>query len=121
MEIGSHSATHADLPAASPDALAAEVAGSRAVLREITGQPVRGFAYPYGSVDERARNAVRDSGYDYACAVQPAGQPGPFALPRVYAGQADSPARLTAKRLLYRPYFSRDYYRNHPPAKGNHL
>lgn len=117
MEIGSHSATHTALAGAAPGVLAAQVAGSRARLRDLTGQPVRGFCYPYGAVDERARDAIRGAGYDYACAVGPAGPPGPYALPRVYAGQADGPARLAAKRLLYRAYFARDYYRN--LLKGN--
>lgn len=125
MEIGSHGATHTALAGAAPEALAAEVADSRARLREITGQPVGGFAYPYGALDQRARDAIRDAGYGYACAVRPSGPPGPYALPRIYAGQADGPARLTAKRLLYRPYFARDYarhrfHRNRPDAKGNH-
>jgi hypothetical protein len=75
-------------------------------------------------MDQRARDAVRDAGYDYACAVGPSGPPGPYALPRVYAGQADGPARMAAKRLLYRAYFARGYSRerfrrNHLPAKGN--
>lgn len=120
MEIGSHGATHAALAGASPETLAAEVADSRAVLRELTGQPVRGFAYPYGAMDQRAMDAVAGAGYGYACAVRPAGRrPGPYALPRIYAGQADGPARLTAKRLLYRAYFARDYHRNLLSAKGS--
>jgi peptidoglycan/xylan/chitin deacetylase (PgdA/CDA1 family) len=117
MEIGSHSATHTALAGAAPEVLAAQVADSRARLRDLTGQPVRGFCYPYGSVDQRARDAVGGAGYDYACAVQPSGQPGPYALPRVYVGQADGPARLAAKRLLYRAYFARDYYRAPSPSK----
>lgn len=125
MEIGSHGATHAALAGAGPRLLAAEVAGSRARLRQITGQPVRGFAYPYGALDQRARDAIRDAGYGYACAVRPSGPPGPYALPRIYAGQADGPARLTAKRLLYRAYFARGYVRDRsrrilPAVKGNH-
>jgi peptidoglycan/xylan/chitin deacetylase (PgdA/CDA1 family) len=120
MEIGSHTATHAALADAGPEVLDAEVAGSRDTLASLTGQPVRGFAYPYGSVGRQARDAVRHAGYDYACAVGPAGPPGRYALPRIYAGQADGPARLAAKRLLYRAYFSRDYYRDNLAAKGTH-
>ena len=115
MEIGSHSATHPRLAGAHPGVLEEEIAGSRAALEDLTGQPVNGFAYPYGSLDDAAVAAVRDAGYGYACAVAPAGPPGRFALPRVYAGQADGPARLVVKRLVYRAYFSRGYHRN---AKG---
>ena len=41
--------------------------------------------------------AVRDAGYDYACAVRtPAADLGLTALPRIYVGQRDGAARLTA-------------------------
>lgn len=118
MEIGSHSATHPRLAGADKNVLDAEVAGSRAALQDLAGQPVAGFAYPYGSADAAARDAVGDAGYGYACAVAPSGAPGRFALPRVYAGQADTPARLAVKRRLYRAYFSRHYYRTSLAAKG---
>jgi peptidoglycan/xylan/chitin deacetylase (PgdA/CDA1 family) len=107
MEIGSHGATHtrlADLPARQ---LEAETSGSRARLGELVGAPLRGFAYPYGSMDAPARQAVRDAGYDYACAVRtPTAELGLMALPRIYVGQDDGAARLTAKRLLYRGYLA---------------
>lgn len=118
MEIGSHSATHPRLAGADKNVLDAEVAGSRAALADLTGQPVNGFAYPYGSVDRAVRDAIVQAGYGYACAVTPSGAPGRFALPRVYAGQADGPARMAVKRLLYHASFSRDYYRNNLAAKG---
>lgn len=120
MEIGSHGATHTALAGADPATLAAEVAGSRDALRDLTGQPVAGFAYPYGATDQRVIDAVAEAGYGYACAVRPYGsRPAPYALPRIYAGQADGPARLAAKRLLYRAHFARGYHRNHLPAKGH--
>lgn len=107
LEIGSHGATHVRLAGLEAGSLDAEVAGSRASLGGLLGAPVQGFAYPYGSMDEAARQAVRDAGYDYACAVQaPGGALEPMALPRIYVGQRDGAARLTAKRLLYRGYFA---------------
>lgn len=115
MEIGSHTSTHARLAGASPAALS-QIADSRAALQDLTGQRVGGFAYPYGSVDHSARAAVREAGYDYACAVSPHGAPGRFALPRVGVGQADGPTLMTAKRVLYRPRFSVGYYRSHEVA-----
>ena len=48
--------------------LAAEVGGERASSAS-SPDAVRGFAYPYGDMDAAARRAVRDAGYDYACAV----------------------------------------------------
>jgi peptidoglycan/xylan/chitin deacetylase (PgdA/CDA1 family) len=105
IEVGSHAATHARLAGLAPGQLAAEVAGSRLRLSALLGHDVQGFAYPYGCMDAAARLAVADAGYAYACAVQaPRAALGLLALPRVYVGQQDGAARLTAKRLLYRRY-----------------
>jgi peptidoglycan/xylan/chitin deacetylase (PgdA/CDA1 family) len=107
MEIGSHGATHVRLAGLDAGQLEAEVSGSRASLGKLTGIPVRGFAYPYGSMDPPARRAVHDAGYDYACAVQtPMADLGLMALPRIYVGQRDGAARMTAKRVLYRGYIA---------------
>lgn len=107
MEIGSHSMTHVRLAGREAGQLETEVRGSRASLGELMGTPVRGFAYPYGSMDAAARRAVHDAGYDYACAVQaPLADLGLMALPRVYAGQQDGGARMTLKRFLYRGYIA---------------
>ena len=83
MEIGSHSATHSRLAGLDAGQLEAEVRDSRASIAELVGAPIRGFAYPYGSMDAAARHAVRDAGYDYACAVQtPMSDLGIMTLPR---------------------------------------
>jgi peptidoglycan/xylan/chitin deacetylase (PgdA/CDA1 family) len=103
MEIGSHSATHVRLAGVAPGRLEAEVAGSRETLRRLSDAEIRGFAYPYGDMDATTRRAVRDAGYDYACAVStPRDALGLMALPRMYVGQQDGPGRMTAKRLLFR-------------------
>jgi peptidoglycan/xylan/chitin deacetylase (PgdA/CDA1 family) len=107
MEVGSHGATHARLAGVSADQLEAEVSGSRASIGELMGAPTRGFAYPYGSMDAAARRAVRDAGYEYACAVEtPMAELGMMALPRIYVGQRDGPRRMAAKRLLFRGYIA---------------
>jgi len=107
MEIGSHGATHIRLAGVAPDLLSAEVDGSRSLLTGLLGGPVRGFAYPYGSMDAAARQAVADAGYDYACAVAaPMTALGMAALPRIYVGERDSAGRMAAKRLLYRGYIA---------------
>jgi len=112
MEVGSHGATHRRLAGIGADQLEAEVTGSRARLGELLGTPVRGFAYPYGSMDAAARQAVRDAGYDWACAVQASvAELGFMALPRVYVGQRDDARRMTAKRLLFRGQIA---VRRHP-------
>jgi peptidoglycan/xylan/chitin deacetylase (PgdA/CDA1 family) len=102
VEIGSHGLTHVDLTRADDVMLKAETAGSRAVLEELTGAPVTGFCYPYGTVDRRVMAAVRDAGYDYACAIDPVGLSGPHALPRVHIGQNDTAVRLFLKYRLHR-------------------
>jgi len=108
IEIGSHGATHVRLAGASAEQLAAEVSASRRALTSLTGTEVRGFAYPFGSMDAEARRAVRDAGYDYACAVQArATDIGLVALPRVYVGQQDGAARMAVKVRLYRSYIAR--------------
>ncbi len=103
IEIGSHAATHMRLGGVSPEQLTAEVSESRASLAALLGTGIHGFAYPYGSMDAAARRAVRDAGYEYACAVEAStAEIGLMALPRMYVGQQDDAVRMTAKRLLYR-------------------
>ncbi|MFJ2603679.1 polysaccharide deacetylase family protein [Streptomyces sp. NPDC087425] len=102
VEIGSHGLTHVDLTRADDATLTAEVAESRALLRELTDTPVEGFCYPYGTLDQRAADAVRDAGYRYACAIDPGELNGLFALPRVHIGQHDHAVRLHLKHRLHR-------------------
>jgi peptidoglycan/xylan/chitin deacetylase (PgdA/CDA1 family) len=105
VEIGSHSATHPHLAGLGAGRQGAEVTASREQLEDLLSAPVRGFAYPYGSMDEAARYAVGAAGYEYACAVEtPLAQLGPLALPRIYVGQRDSAARMTVKRRLHKGY-----------------
>jgi peptidoglycan/xylan/chitin deacetylase (PgdA/CDA1 family) len=107
MEIGSHTITHLRMAGADADQLKAEVSESRTSLGELTGAPIRGFAYPYGSMDKAAQDAVRDAGYDYACAVMtPMTQLGFMTLPRMFIAECDGAARMAAKRLLFRPFFA---------------
>jgi len=105
IEIGSHSATHPHLEGLGAARQGAEVTASREQLEDLLSAPVRGFAYPYGSMDEAARYAVGAAGYEYACAVEtPLAQLGPLAMPRMYIGQRDSAARMTIKRRLHKGY-----------------
>ncbi|MFV0135920.1 polysaccharide deacetylase family protein [Streptomyces sp. HMX87] len=102
VEIGSHGLTHVDLTEADDATLRAEVAGSRARLTELTGAPVTGFCYPYGTVDRRVADAVRQAGYGYGCAIDPGALTGPYALPRIHVGESDTAVRLLLKRALHR-------------------
>ncbi|HZZ46822.1 MAG TPA: polysaccharide deacetylase family protein [Pseudonocardia sp.] len=101
MEIGSHGLRHLHLPELRPDQLADEVGRSRELLREVSGQEVAGFAYPYGDAGEREFEAVREAGYTHASHV---GHPTPvtaFSIPRTFVGERDRGARLTAKRVRH--------------------
>ena len=100
IEIGSHGLRHIRLPAAR-HALAEEVGGSRRILQEITGEPVGGFCYPYGDLDAEAVARVRDTGYDYGCAIWASAYTSRHALPRTYVGEADTAPRLWAKRARH--------------------
>lgn len=103
IEIGSHAATHMRLAGASPAQLTAEISESRTSLGALLGTEIRGFAFPYGSMDAASRQAVRDAGYEYACAVEAStAEIGLMALPRLYVGEQDDTRRMTVKRLLYR-------------------
>lgn len=107
MEIGSHTVTHLRMAGADVDQLKAEVSESRTSLCELIGAPIRGFAYPYGSMDAVAQHAVRDAGYDYACAVMtPMTELGFMTLPRFFIAECDGDMRMAAKRLLFRPFYA---------------
>ncbi|WUL62494.1 polysaccharide deacetylase family protein [Streptomyces sp. NBC_00344] len=101
MEIGSHGQYHQDLTATSDDVLREETRGSRALLREMTGIAPQGFCYPYGTVDRRTVDAVRNAGYTYGCAIDPGPLGSTHALPRAHVSQADRALRLGTKRLLH--------------------
>ncbi|HWZ71135.1 MAG TPA: polysaccharide deacetylase family protein [Casimicrobiaceae bacterium] len=67
----SHSSSHPSLPSLDDDRLASELVESRAALRQMLGQPVDYFAYPYGHLDERVVAATRSAGYRAAFSTQP--------------------------------------------------
>ncbi|MFG2571278.1 polysaccharide deacetylase family protein [Streptomyces sp. NPDC048481] len=102
VEIGSHGLTHVDLTAADDLTLKAETVESRAVLAELLGAAPDGFCYPYGTIDRRAVDAVREAGYAYACAIDPGPLNGPHAFPRLHVGQNDDALRLYLKYRLHR-------------------
>jgi peptidoglycan/xylan/chitin deacetylase (PgdA/CDA1 family) len=97
VEIGSHGLRHVALPTVTDDDLASEVSESRRILQVVSGQDVRGFCYPFGEHDARVLDRTQATGYDYACATGCPLFTGHFALPRIYVGNGDSPARLWAK------------------------
>ena len=65
-EIGSHSATHADLTTLSDEKLRAEIAKSKRKIELEIGQKVISFCFPAGKYDTRAIKILRDEKYEFA-------------------------------------------------------
>ena len=63
MEIGAHSQTHPRLTQCSDAQLRDEIRGSKTSLEDQLGAAVTQFCYPYGDVDDRVVQAVRDAGF----------------------------------------------------------
>jgi peptidoglycan/xylan/chitin deacetylase (PgdA/CDA1 family) len=70
IEVGSHTVSHAPLDVADSEKLAREVRSSKEDIEQRLGKPVRFFAYPYGRLNEAARNAVAEAGYKAACSTR---------------------------------------------------
>jgi hypothetical protein len=66
VRFGSHSLTHTDLTKLEVRELDREVKESKFILEEKIGQPVEGFAYPFGYFNGRVITAVKDAGYKWA-------------------------------------------------------
>ena len=97
ISLGAHTRTHPELPAQSDEAVRAEVGGSRQDLAERLGEEVATFAYPFGLFDERAVEAVGESGFAGACTVEPRlARPleDPLRVPRVEVRAGDSLPRF---------------------------
>ncbi len=96
-EIGSHGLRHVPHAGRGFDDVRRTATTSRQVLGDLTGAPVVGFCYPYGSLDDEAEAAVAAAGYDYAVCTDDHARQRSHSLPRFHVGQADGPARLLAK------------------------
>ncbi|MER3501892.1 MAG: hypothetical protein C4295_10575 [Candidatus Fervidibacterota bacterium] len=69
VEVGAHTVSHPDLPCL-PEAMQwQEIYESKRQLEALLQRPVRFFAYPYGSGDERTRKLVQQAGFEAACAL----------------------------------------------------
>jgi len=69
FEIGSHSLSHARLTELPDDMVWEQVSRSRILLEILLDAPVTSFSYPYGLLNSAVKNAVRESGYTFACSV----------------------------------------------------
>lgn len=66
VRFGSHSMTHAFLPALAPEALRSEVSDSKTRLEDLLGQEISAFAYPFGGANRHVRAEVIRAGYKVA-------------------------------------------------------
>ena len=66
QEVASHTVNHSSIVGLSQNMGAAEVLKNKQKLEEVTGRPVRGFAYPYGSYNELAEEILSACGIEYA-------------------------------------------------------
>lgn len=87
VSIGGHSRSHADLRRCDDASLERELRGCREDLEDLLGAPVTGFAYPFGHVDGRVRDAVASAGYTTAITTRRGwARPGcdPLCVPRSF-------------------------------------
>jgi peptidoglycan/xylan/chitin deacetylase (PgdA/CDA1 family) len=99
VQIGAHTINHPDLPSQDRATQRVEIDSSKHVLEEWIGAEVSGFAYPYGLYNDESVDAVRASGFDFACAGDHQlvrRRADPLLLPRIDVpiGSGDAVARL---------------------------
>lgn len=70
MTIGSHALTHTPLDQLSLEAAKSEIVQSKKIIEEGLGSAVRHFCYPKGRWTEAIAAAVREAGYETACATK---------------------------------------------------
>ncbi len=99
LEIGAHTVTHGFLTQYGPEALRAELEGSRQTLQHNLGIPARAFAYPQGDYDGRVARAVRAAGCTTAVTVDQGRaslNSNLFTLPRLLVSGNTSPSVMRA-------------------------
>ncbi|MEP7245089.1 MAG: polysaccharide deacetylase family protein [Gammaproteobacteria bacterium] len=105
IDIGAHTMNHPILASIDADTARTEILQSKRRLEEITGAPVRTFAYPNGK-PERDYNRThvtlaREAGFDLAVSTSwgaATAQSDPFQIPRI--APWDSTARRYAARMV---------------------
>lgn len=101
LEIAVHTRTHPSLPSlterGSGTELREEVAGSRAELEDLVGEPIDVFAYPFGHHDAAVRDEVQAAGFIAAYTFlngRVTGGEDRLRLPRFTMGRHHERARL---------------------------
>jgi peptidoglycan/xylan/chitin deacetylase (PgdA/CDA1 family) len=106
VEIGAHTVTHPDMSLLDRDACREEMAASRAELADLTGQPVRTFAYPFCRYGPEAIDAAREVGFLAAVTGEGRGGWQPYEVSRAMITGKDGTASFLLKAAdLYQPLF----------------
>jgi peptidoglycan/xylan/chitin deacetylase (PgdA/CDA1 family) len=106
VELGAHTVTHPNLAEMGYDDCLREMVESRDRVAEISGQPVRTFAYPFCAFGDDAVRAARDAGFEAALTCQWQGSWEPYTMKRVMIGGKDGPSSFLLKLYeLYGPLF----------------
>jgi peptidoglycan/xylan/chitin deacetylase (PgdA/CDA1 family) len=71
VSIGSHTVSHTDLSAVSPQRASEELDRSRSELEAILGREVALFAFPYGRFNQELTNLSRRAGYQRVFTIRP--------------------------------------------------
>jgi peptidoglycan/xylan/chitin deacetylase (PgdA/CDA1 family) len=104
-DVGSHTQTHVRVRGLDRATALAELRTSREQLQAVLGAPVTSLAFPYGSHDARALDAVREAGYTGAVTLKRwwnGRGTNPLRLGRIGVGGPLSAAQLRAKLLKAR-------------------
>ena len=100
VTIGSHTMTHAVLPALGDEQLSREILGSRVKLEQILNQEVKLLSFPYGAFDERVIERCRQDGYERVFTALPVlafADSEEFVTGRVGAAATDWPIEFRLK------------------------
>jgi len=119
IEIAAHSRLHLQLDQLPRKLLYDELYVSKAQLEDRLGFSVTGLAYPFGYSNVKVRQAVRDLGHDYACAVGNVligKEPDLLTLPRLTVRKS---MRISAfRRLVHDSDVQRIYFKDRLLTKG---
>ncbi|MCT9076751.1 polysaccharide deacetylase family protein [Streptomyces fulvoviolaceus] len=119
VEIGGHSHTHPQLDQLDDAALRHELIHCKEIVSDELGTAPVSFAYPYGYSSRRVRQAVRETGYAQALAVNNGlarRRQGPYALTRLTVRRGTTAEEF--ERLVEGRAVARDFARDRALTKG---
>lgn len=71
VDVGSHTATHADLVTLSDEGVKQELVESRETLERMLGRRIESISFPYGSFRDRELRLSEEAGYMYQFSASP--------------------------------------------------